>query len=158
MSAEAASLIDFSNPSPSAALLGWRLIDVDAEAGAMEVGFDGKPEFRNPAGFIQGGILAAMMDDTMGPCLVLHLKGQAFPTTIDLHTHYLRPVRVGPVSVKAKVTKVGKSITFLEAELFDMAGRLSARATASAALVAGVFDGPLRDAPLHDEFKEARHG
>ncbi len=139
---------DLGRPSPSAAPMGWRLIDLDTAAGVIEVGFDGKPEFRNPAGFIQGGILAAMMDDVMGPCLVLHLNGRAFPSTIDLHTHYLRPVAVGPVSVKARVTKVGKSITFLEAELFDRRGRLSARATASAALVSGVFDGP----------KEAQHG
>ena len=55
---------------------------------------------------------------------------------------------VGPVSVKARVTKVGRTITFLEAELFDGAGKLSARATASAALVSGVFDPP----------KEAAHG
>jgi acyl-coenzyme A thioesterase PaaI-like protein len=46
------------------------------------------------------------------------------------------------VSVKARVTKVGRSITFLEAELFDRRGKLSARATASAALVSGVFDEP----------------
>lgn len=130
---------DVDAPSPSAGLMGWRLIEVDAAAGSMEVGFDGKPEFRNPAGFIQGGILAAMMDDAMGPCLVVHVGGRAFPSTIDLHTHYLRPVPVGPVSVKARVTKVGKSIAFLEAELFDGAGKLSARATASAALIAGVF-------------------
>ena len=130
---------DFGEPAPSAALMGWRLIAVDAEAGTMEVGFDGKAEFRNPAGHIQGGILAAMMDDAMGPCLVVHLNGRAFPSTIDLHTHYLRPVRVGPVSVKARVTKTGKSVAFLEAELFDGAGKLSAKSTASAALIAGVF-------------------
>jgi uncharacterized protein (TIGR00369 family) len=122
-------------------MMGWRLIDMDAEAGTMEVGFDGKPEFRNPAGFIQGGILAAMMDDVMGPCFVVHVQGRAFPSTIDLHTHYLRPVSVGPVSVKARVVKTGRSIAFLEAELFDAGGKLSARATASAALVGGVFDG-----------------
>lgn len=130
---------DFSEPSPSAALMGWRLIAMDPQAGTMEVGFDGKAEFRNPAGFLQGGILAAMMDDTMGPCFVVHVQGKAYPSTIDLHTHYLRPVPVGEVTVKARVVKAGKSVAFLEAELFDSTGRLSAKSTASAALVAGVF-------------------
>lgn len=140
MSAQSPAMpFDFGGPSPSAALMGWRLIAVDAPAGTMEVGFDGKAEFRNPAGFIQGGILAAMMDDAMGPCLVVHLNGRKFPSTIDLHTHYLRPVPVGEVTVRARVTKAGKSVAFLEAELFDSAGKLAARSTASAALIAGVF-------------------
>ncbi len=51
---------------PAAKLLGWKLISLDAAAGEIEVGFEGKPEFANPIGNIQGGILSAMLDDTMG--------------------------------------------------------------------------------------------
>ncbi len=124
---------------PSAVLMGWRLVWLDAEAGEMEVAFEGKPEFRNPAGYVQGGIIAAMMDDTMGPLLVAHTGGRKYPSTIDLHTHYLRPVPVGPVSVKARVVRLGRQIVFLEAELFERSGKLAARAQASAALMEGLF-------------------
>ena len=124
---------------PSAVLMGWRLVSLDAEAGEMEVAFEGKPEFRNPAGYVQGGIIAAMMDDTMGPLLVAHTGGRKYPSTIDLHTHYLRPVPVGPVSVKARVVRLGRQIAFLEAELFERRGRLAARGQASAMLVEGLF-------------------
>ena len=56
---------DFTVP-PSSRLLGWHLLDARPAEGWVRIGFDGKPEFRNPAGFIQGGILSAMLDDTMG--------------------------------------------------------------------------------------------
>ena len=125
-------------PPPTVALLGWRLIALDAEGGTIEVGFDGKPEFANPAGFVQGGILSAMMDDAMGPITVAHLKGRAFPSTIDLHTQFLRPVRFGAITVKARVVQAGKAVAFQEADLFDSRGKLSAKCSASAALIAGV--------------------
>jgi len=126
-------------PPPTVELFAWSLIALDAEAGTIEVGFEGKPEFGNPAGFVQGGILSAMMDDAMGPVTVAHLKGRAFPSTIDLHTHFLRPVRFGAITVKAAVRQAGKAVAFQTAELFDSRGKLCAVASASAALTPGVF-------------------
>jgi len=38
---------------PSSRLLGWHLLDAPASDGWVRIGFDGKPEFCNPAGFIQ---------------------------------------------------------------------------------------------------------
>jgi uncharacterized protein (TIGR00369 family) len=129
---------EFGVPAPpSAVLLGWSLRAMDAEAGTIEVGFDGKPEFANPAGFVQGGILAAMIDDAMGPIVAAHTR--KFPSTIDLHTHYLRPVRPGAVTVKARISQAGRSVIFLTAELFDSRGKLSATGSASAQLTDGVF-------------------
>ena len=49
---------------PVAGLLGWELQEVDPEAGTIVVRFEGRPEFTNPLGNIQGGMLAAMLDDT----------------------------------------------------------------------------------------------
>lgn len=140
---------------PSAVMMGWRLISIDAEAGEMEVGFEGKPEFRNPAGYVQGGIIAAMMDDAMGPLLVAHTGGRKYPSTIDLHTHYLRPVPVGPVTVKARVVRLGRQIAFLEAELFERSGKLAARGRASAALIEGIF-GKGDRVPAGDETAEEK--
>ena len=153
MSDREAATIFLGKPPPTVALFGWRLIAIDAEAGAMEVAFDGKPEFANPAGFVQGGILSAMMDDALGPCLVLHLKGRAFPSSIDLSTHFLRPVRFGPITVKARVRQAGRSVAFLEAELFDSRGKLCATCHSSAALISGVFTPP--SAPNDEEAADA---
>jgi uncharacterized protein (TIGR00369 family) len=132
-------MFDGLDPPPAAKLLGWRLIAIDEKEGAIEVGFDGKPEFANPAGVVQGGMLTAMLDDAMGPALLVASKGEHMAATIDLNVHFLRPVPIGPIRVKARTTQIGSRIAFLEAELFDAKGRLSARATASAALTASPF-------------------
>lgn len=121
-------------PPPTVALLGWSLVSLDAEAGVIEVAFEGKPEFCNPAGNVQGGILAAMIDDAMGPVVLAHSGGTRFCSTIDLHTHYLRPVKPGRITVRASVTKMGRTVGFIEAQLFDAEQRLCARATSSAQL------------------------
>ena len=60
---------------PCSQLLGWRVLDARPEDSWIRIGFEGKPEFRNPAGFIQGGILSAMLDDTMGPAVFVKTNG-----------------------------------------------------------------------------------
>ena len=124
---------DFPIP-PAAQLLGWSLVALNPETGSIEVQFDAIPEFANPSGFIQGGILAAMLDETLGPAAFAMARGVRMATTIDLHIHYLRPVSPGRVTTRARVIKLGATIAFLEGELFDAKGKLTARATASAKL------------------------
>lgn len=124
---------DFPIP-PVARLLGWKLIALDPQAGTIGVEFAAKTEFTNPSGFIQGGLLAAMLDDTLGPAAFAMAGGKRMMTTIDLQLHYIRPVLPGRVTAKAKVINLGATIVFLEGELFDADGRLSAIATASALL------------------------
>ena len=51
-------------PPPAAILLGWELVAVDPAAGTIEVAFTASDQFLNPAGVIQGGLLAAMLDDS----------------------------------------------------------------------------------------------
>lgn len=117
---------------PAARLLGWKLIAVNPKAGTIDVEFAARTEFTNPSGFIQGGFLAAMLDDTLGPAAFAMTGGKRMTTTIDLHMHYVRPVRPGRVTTRAKVINLGATIAFLEGELFGPDGRLSVMATASA--------------------------
>lgn len=119
---------------PAAETLGWELLSVDASAGTIELAFDAKPDFTNPAGNIQGGFLAAMLDDTLGPALFAMTDGKRFGSTIDLHVHYLRPVRPGRVTTKGRVVKLGSKVAFMEGELFTAEGKLAAKATASASM------------------------
>jgi uncharacterized protein (TIGR00369 family) len=120
---------------PCAQLLGWRILDANPEIGWIRVGFEGKPEFRNPAGYIQGGMLAAMLDDTMGPAAFIMGKGEVFTPTIDMHVIFLAPAKVGPIFGEANVVQMGKTIAFLEGKLLDESGTLLAKATASVRVV-----------------------
>ena len=124
---------DFPLP-PAAKLLGWKLNALDQQAGTIEVQFDATTEFTNPAGFIQGGFLAAMLDDTLGPAAFAMTGGKRMTTTIDLHIHFVRPVLPGLVTTRARVINLGLNIALLEGELFDIDGTLSVCASASAIL------------------------
>src|SRR5262245_3245260 len=130
-----ATALDNLPPPPCAVLLGWRILDAKPDQGWIRIGFEGRPEFRNPAGFIQGGFLAAMLDDTMGPAAFIMGKGEVFTPTIDLHVSFLAPAKVGPIIGEGRVIQMGKTVAFLEGRLMDESGTLLAKATASARVV-----------------------
>ena len=121
--------------SPSARLLGWRLLDARPWDGWLKVGFDGRPEFCNPAGFIQGGILSAMLDDSMGPAVFVTSDGRFYATTISLTVNFIAPARPGPLIVEAQVIQIGKSIAFMEGKLVANDGTVLATASTTARLV-----------------------
>jgi uncharacterized protein (TIGR00369 family) len=120
---------------PCAVLLGWTLLDHDAAKGWIKLAFEGPPEFVNPAGFIQGGMLAAMLDDTMGPAVLLMTEGRFYTVTIGLTVSFLAPAKPGRLIGEGNVVQLGKSIAFVEASLADGNGVLVARASAQARLV-----------------------
>jgi uncharacterized protein (TIGR00369 family) len=120
---------------PCSKLLGWRLVDHDAARGWVRIGFDGKADFLNPAGFIQGGIQAAMLDDTMGPAVWLATDGELYTVTIEMNLQFLKPAKPGPLFGEATLVQLGNSIAFLEGRLLDGDGRVLSRATASARLM-----------------------
>jgi uncharacterized protein (TIGR00369 family) len=130
----ATALDNFAAP-PCAKLLGWHLLDARPGEGWVRIGFDGKPEFCNPAGFIQGGLLAAMLDDTMGPAAFIMTDGKLYTATITMTVNFLIPAKPGPIVGEARVTQLGKTVAFIEGKLMAGDGTLLATATTSASLV-----------------------
>jgi uncharacterized protein (TIGR00369 family) len=131
----ATALDDLPAP-PCAQLLGWHILEAEPERGWIRIGFRGRPEFVNPAGYIQGGFLAAMLDDCMGPAAFIASHGALYTATMDMNVSYLAPAKPGPLVGEGQVVQMGKSVAFLEAKLFDAEGILVARATSTARLVA----------------------
>ena len=125
------ALDNFPRP-PCAELLGWRLIDVRPQEGWIRLGFEGKPEFCNPAGFIQGGMLSAMLDDTMGPAVLVMSEGRLYTT---MTVNFLSPAKPGPIIGEAQVTQLGKTIAFVEGKLMSEDGTVLATASASERLL-----------------------
>jgi uncharacterized protein (TIGR00369 family) len=122
-------------PPPAATTVGFKLLDIDADKGTIRVQFDGKREFLNPMGNIQGGFLCAMLDDTLGPALVATLPKDHFAPTIELKVNFIRPARPGPLIGTARVVSRGGTIAFLAGELSTEQGELIATATATARIV-----------------------
>lgn len=130
-----ATALDQLDAPPCSRLLGWHVLDADPDAGWVRIGFDGKAAFCNPAGFIQGGILTAMLDDTMGPAVFIKTYGRLYTATIGLTVNFLAPAKVGPIVGEARVVQIGKTIAFVEGKLFDAHDTILATASASARLV-----------------------
>ncbi len=120
---------------PAATTLGWELLSVDPERGEIEVGFTATEGFLNPAGTVQGGFLAAMLDDTMGPALVATLGRGEFAPTLDLQVQFMRPGPVGRYVGSGRVVSRGGTIAFLSGELHTAEGELVATATATARII-----------------------
>src|SRR5258708_14538101 len=111
---------------PAAATLGWELSWVAPERGEIEVFFDARAGFANPMGNVQGGFLAAMLDDTLGPALAATLGDGEFAPTLELKVSFLRPAAPGRSTGTGRVVHRAGSIAFLAGELRDGTGALPA--------------------------------
>ncbi len=116
---------------PAAELLGWRLLEIDPDHGTIRVEFQARREFLNPLGTVQGGFLAAMLDDTMGPALVATLEPDQFAPTVELKINFTRPIvrEVGPLRCEAKAIHLGSRTATAEGRIVDRAGKLYAHGT-----------------------------
>ena len=129
------SVFDRFEAPAASRLLGWTLRSIDPEAGTIEIGFTADERFANPRGMVQGGIVAAMLDDTHGPALFAQLDGSHFPVTVDCAISFIRAARFGRFIGRGRVVNCGKTIAFTEAELFDETGEMVARGTFTSRLV-----------------------
>jgi uncharacterized protein (TIGR00369 family) len=116
-------------------LLSRRFVDHDKDADRVRIEFEATRGMLNPADFVQGGILAAMLDDTMGAAIWLKTGGAFYPITIDMTVTFLAAARPGRLTGEGCVVQLGKTIAFLEAQLREEGGALIARATSSVRLV-----------------------
>jgi uncharacterized protein (TIGR00369 family) len=124
---------------PAAALLGWKALEL--EPGHVRVRYTARPEFGNPQGAIQGGFLAAMLDDAMGPALLTLLAANQFAPTIEIKVSFLRPARPGPIIAEGRVVHRTRSLAFLEGTLATDEGDLIAMGTATARISGRPEDG-----------------
>jgi uncharacterized protein (TIGR00369 family) len=125
-------IMDGKLPPPRCAdTLGISFSNVRPDEGTIEVHFIAKPEFLNPVGAVQGGFLAAMLDDTLGPALAATLGKGEFAPTANLNVSFFRPADAGPLLGKGRIVRRGRDVCFLAGDLYQN-GQLIASATATA--------------------------
>ena len=127
-------IVDGKRPAPACAkTLGIEFGLIDPDRGTIEVHFDAKPEFLNPVGNVQGGFLAAMLDDTMGPALVATLDANEFAPTVSLNVQFNRTAKAGALKGIGRVVLRGKEVCQLSGELLQD-HKIIATATATAVI------------------------
>lgn len=118
-------------PPECAKTLGLDILGYDLDAHTVELGFEGRPEFANPIGIVQGGFLSAMLDDCMGLASATLLNVGEFAPTLAINVQFHRPAKIGKLRGTGRVTKRGKDILHLAGELFQ-GDKLVATGTATA--------------------------
>lgn len=104
-------------PAPASTLLGIEPVAIDIEAGAARIAFNAGPSLCNKWGALQGGMVAAMLDDLMSIAAGLTLQwGQIVPT-LEMKTSFLQPAPPERLVGEGCVVKRGASVVFLEARL-----------------------------------------
>ncbi|MEU7318293.1 PaaI family thioesterase [Streptomyces sp. NPDC007083] len=73
-----------------------------------------------------------MLDDTLGPALVVALPNGRFAPSRDLHVQYLRPALPGRLVGRGRIVQRGSRACFLAGELLGPDGKPVAVATATA--------------------------
>ena len=117
---------------PCSDTLGMHLSEVEQDKMRIRMDFDVSTSFANPTGAVQGGFIAAMMDEAMSTCVIIASNVTMTAPTLEMKTSYLRRLMPGKAHVDARILKMGKSAAFMEADCFDAEGALVARATATA--------------------------
>jgi acyl-coenzyme A thioesterase PaaI-like protein len=123
---------EFNNydfPPPVFAALEGSFQDLDLEGGILTARFPILSRFLNPFGTLQGGIIAAAVDNTLGPLSVLVAPPNV---TRELDLTYSHPIRpeLGYFEVSAKFIRRDDLRLHFTAEVRDLDQKRLARARA----------------------------
>jgi uncharacterized protein (TIGR00369 family) len=90
--------------------------------------------FLNPAGIVQGGFVAAMLDSAMGASAVTGARSErkVLVANTEMKVSFLRAAQLGDLlTCTAKVLKPGSVISFLEGRVVNERNELIATASSS---------------------------
>ncbi len=133
----AASLVERarSQKVPIAELIGFKVAEIGH--GTAVTTFTAGPQHANPMGTLHGGVLCDIADAAMGMAFASTLSEQESFTTIELKIHFFRPVWEADLRAEATVVQRGKTIGYVECDVFDEKRRLIAMASSTCMALRG---------------------
>ena len=90
------------------------------------ISFDVQEFMSNPRGALHGGVIAFVLDISMGHLLQRKVGGGA---TVEMKIQYLKAVSSGRVTATGRFLRQGRTLSYLHSELVDEKGELIAYAT-----------------------------
>ena len=121
--------------APASRYLGLEILEAHKDSRTVKVAFNAGPDLCNMWGGIQGGMVAAMLDDVMSLAVGLDLEWGQISPTLELKVSMLNAARPGRIIGTGRVIKRGKSVGFIEGELADEEGKLLATGSSTATFV-----------------------
>ena len=119
--------------SALAKLIGRKILAFDTDKGQVEVGFTITDDFINMQGVLHGGAYATMLDTACGVAIRSRLDMDKFAghATLELKTSYIKAGSPGDYLAKGQVQRIGKSIAFADATLYNSDNELVGSASAT---------------------------
>jgi uncharacterized protein (TIGR00369 family) len=109
--------------------LGARI--AESEPGRVVLELVAGPQHRHGGGVVQGGVITQIADAAMGMSLATLQEDGVWNTTIELKINFIRPAVEGTLRAVGRVIEMRQTLLFSEADVFDEAGRLIARASST---------------------------
>jgi uncharacterized protein (TIGR00369 family) len=115
--------------SPAGNWLGFTLEHI--EKGGAVLSMTVREEMVNPYGHIHGGMMSLIIDEAIG-WGVVSLDTELHYTSLTLNVDFLFAIKEGKrLRAESKVLRVGKKIINVECHVYDMEGKILARANSN---------------------------
>lgn len=120
---------DYTLPPPVFVAMRGQFLDADLDAGVLRARFPVLERYMNPYDTMQGGMIAAAVDNTIGPLSVLVAPPNV---TRRLRMTYSRPVtlEMGHIVVRAELLERDERWLFFRAEVHGPEGQRLTRSRA----------------------------
>jgi uncharacterized protein (TIGR00369 family) len=114
------SKINFTDPPKFLSILGAQGFEYDAENESALMKFQAGEELTHSNGtIVQGGFITAMLDTSMAHLLILKGDGLINALTLSINVTFLASGKPGKFVASAKIGKLGRSVAFTSAELYQ---------------------------------------
>ena len=80
----------------------------------------------NPMGFVQGGMISAVLDDATSIAMISGYKNKKAPMTTDLHVLFHRPLNLDDSRIEVNIIKLGNRSATAEGRIFNADNKLAA--------------------------------
>ncbi len=115
--------------------LGGVIVDIDEGLCVME--YDIGEELCHSTSIVQGGIVTAMLDATMSHAVFANHRDVTGLASLEIKVSFLEPSLAGRFTCRGTIRRAGYKISFLEGELYNADGVLTATSSHTAKLTRG---------------------
>jgi uncharacterized protein (TIGR00369 family) len=116
-------------------ILGGKIVEVDPAKPSCTFEFEISTDFCHSVDVVQGGFVTAMLDAAMSHAVFSGFDNIANVSSLEIKTSYLEPTRAGILRAVGTVIKSGYKTAFLEGQLYNAEGLLTATTSSVAKLV-----------------------
>lgn len=119
--------------SPMARALGTTILELDAKAGRIVLGYAPDDLFRQGAGVIQGGAVGAMLDSAMALISLAHIPEDKSVATASMTVNFLKGASARAYRAEGLIERAGRRLIYARASL-SVEGETAPIATATSVL------------------------